>query len=237
MASKKDPEAKFHGRFLFSLRSSKIKKDCYGKAAMIISTLLGIDHKVAEQLAADSGRTAMDISVYDLRKLQLVKICLNKAGVFVPGNELDTTRYLRLNESSAVPDLVSNDEVAHEAYYEAYKSFRSTYADMFHIAVPQVNDIEEEDRINCQRPGENQEQEATKETKNIVIDALVCDIKSHFQAPLSPAEIDRAKRYFLAFRARLIIAELMKLDPSDPLFNLLDQKLHGSKDQRTQGDR
>ena len=80
MASKKDPEAKFRGRFLFSLRSSKIKKDCYGKAAMIISTLLGIDHKVAEQLAADSGRTAMDISVYDLRKLQLVKICLNKAG-------------------------------------------------------------------------------------------------------------------------------------------------------------
>lgn len=237
MASKKDPEAKFRGRFLFSLRSSKIKKDCYGKAAMIISTLLGIDHKVAEQLAADSGRTAMDISVYDLRKLQLVKICLNKAGVFVPGNELDTTRYLRINESSAVPDLVSNDEVAHEAYYEAYKVFRDTYADMFHIVVPQVNDIEEEDRISCQRPVENQEQKATKETKNIVIDAMVCDIKSHFQAPLSPAEIDRAKRYFIAFRARLIIAELMKLDPSDPLFNLLDQKLHGSKDQRTQGDR
>lgn len=236
MASKKDPEAKFRGRFLFSLSSNKIKKDCYGKAAMIISTLLGIDHKVAEQLAADSGRTATDISVYDLRKLQLVKICLNKAGVFVPGNELDTARYLRLNESSAVPDLVSNDEVAHEAYYEAYKTFRDTYADMFHIAVPQVDDIEEEDRIDCQRPVENQEQEATKETKNIVIDAILCDIKSHFQAPLSPAEIDRTKRYFLAFRARLIIAELMKLDPSDPLFNLLDQKLHGSKDQSTQGD-
>lgn len=236
MASKKDPEAKFRGRFLFSLRSNKIKKDCYGKAAMIISTLLGIDHKVAEQLAADSGTTAMDISVYDLKKLQLVKICLNKAGVFVPGNELDTTRYLRLNESSAVPDLVSNDEMAHEAYCEAYMSFRSRYADLFHIAVPQVNDVEEEDRIDCQRPVENQKQEATKETKNIVIDAIVCDIKSHFQAPLSPAEIDRAKRYFLAFRARLIIAELMKLDPSDPLFNLLDQKLHGSKDQRTQGD-
>lgn len=230
MASKKDPEAKFHGRFLFSLSTNKIKKDCYGKAAMIISTLLGIDHRVAEQLAADSGRTATDISVYDLRKLQLVKICLNKAGVFVPGNELDTVRHLRLNESSAVPDLVSDDEVSHEAYYEAYKAFRDTYADMFHIAVPQVDDIEEEDRIDCQRPVENQEQEATKETKNIVIDAIVCDIKSHFQAPLSPAEIDRAKRYFLAFRARLIIAELMKLDPSDPLFNLLDQKLHGSKD-------
>ena len=107
---------------------------------------------------------------------------------------------------------------------------------MFHIVIPQVNDVEEEDRISCQRPVENQEQEATKETKNIVIDAIVDDIKSHFQAPLSPAEIDRARRYFLAFRARLITAELMKLDPSDPLFNLLDQKLHGSKDQRTQGD-
>lgn len=237
MASKKDPEAKFCGRFLFSLRSNKVKKDCYGKAAMIISTLLGIDHKVAEQLAADSGRTAMDISVYDLRKLQLVKICLNKAGVFVQGNELDTTRYLRLNESSAVPDLVSNDEVAHEAYCEAYILFRSRYADLFHIVVPQVNDVEEEDRIDCQRPVENQEQKATKETENIVMDAIMCDIKSHLQAPLSPAEIDRAKRYFLVFRTRLIITELMKLDPSDPLFNLLDQKLHGSKDQRTQGDR
>ena len=227
-------DSKFVGTFLFSLCSVRVKPECYSKAAMIISTLLGIDHRVAEQMAADSGKPSLDIAVNNLIKLQLVKICLNEAGVFIAGDKLDTTYYLKKNADRSVPDLVGNDNVAKKAYYEAYKLFRSSYADMFHITVPKVDDVEDEDKIDV-ASFENHERE-TKETKNIVIDAILDDIKSHLQVPLSPAEIDRARKYFIVFRARLIMAELMKLDPADPLFNLLDQKLHGSKDQRTQGD-
>lgn len=226
MANKKD--SKFVGTFLFSLCSVRVKPECYSKAAMIISTLLGIDHRVAEQMAADSGKPSLDVAVKDMITLQLVKICLNRAGVFVEDDELDVTHYLKKNAGCLVPNLVGNDNVAKEAYYEAYKLFRSTYTDMFHITVPKVDDIEDEDKIDV-ASFENHERE-TKETKNIVMDAILDDIKSHLQVPLSPAEIDRARKYFVVFRARLIMAELMKLDPSDPLFNLLDQKLHGSED-------
>lgn len=226
MANKKD--SKFVGTFLFSLCSVRVKPECYGKAAMIISTLLGIDHRVAEQMAADSGKPSLDVAVKDMITLQLVKICLNRAGVFVEDDELDVTHYLKKNAGCLVPNLVGNDNVATEAYYEAYKLFRSIYADMFHITVPKVDDIEDEDKIDV-ASFENHERE-TKETKNIVMDAILDDIKSHLQVPLSPAEIDRARKYFIVFRARLIMAELMKLDPADPLFNLLDVKLHGSKD-------
>lgn len=226
MANKKD--SKFVGTFLFSLCSVRVKPECYGKAAMIISTLLGIDHRVAEQMAADSGKPSLDVAVKDMITLQLVKICLNRAGVFVEDDELDVTHYLKKNAGCLVPNLVGNDNVAKEAYYEAYKLFRSTYADMFHITVPKVDDVEDEDKIDV-ASFENHERE-TKETKNIVMDAILDDIKSHLQVPLSPAEIDRARKYFIVFRARLIMAELMKLDPADPLFNLLDVKLHGSKD-------
>lgn len=226
MANKKD--SKFVGTFLFSLCSVRVKPECYGKAAMIISTLLGIDHRVAEQMTADSGKPSLDVAVKDMITLQLVKICLNRAGVFVEDDELDVTHYLKKNAGCLVPNLVGNDNVAKEAYYEAYKLFRSTYADIFHITVPKVDDVEDEDKIDV-ASFENHERE-TKETKNIVMDAILDDIKSHLQVPLSPAEIDRARKYFVVFRARLIMAELMKLDPSDPLFNLLDQKLHGSED-------
>lgn len=228
MANKKD--SKFVGTFLFSLCSVRVKPECYGKAAMIISTLLGIDHRVAEQMAADSGKPSLDIAVKSLIELQLVKICLNEAGVFIAGDKLDTTYYLKKSASRSVPDLVGNDNVAKEAYYEAYKLFRSTYAEMFHITVPKVDDVEDEDRIDVAPFVENHEQETKEEPEDIVMNAILDDIKSHFQVPLSPAEIDRARKYFIVFRARLIMAELIKLDPSDPLFNLLDQKLHGSKD-------
>lgn len=233
MANKKD--SKFVGTFLFSLCSVKVKPECYGKAAMIISTLLGIDHRVAEQMAADSGKPSLNVAVKDMIMLQLVKICLNRAGVFVEDDELDVTHYLKKNAGCLIPNLVGNDNVAKEAYYEAYKLFRSTYADMFHITVPKVDDIEDEDKIDV-ASFENHERETKEEPEDIVMNAILDDIKSHLQVPLSPAEIDRARKYFIVFRARLIMAELMKLDPSDPLFNLLDQKLHGSKDQRTQGD-
>lgn len=227
MASKKD--SKFVGTFLFSLCSVRVKPECYGKAAMIISTLLGIDHRVAEQMAADSGKPSLDVAVKDMITLQLVKICLNRAGVFVGNDELDVTHYLKKNAGCLVPNLVGNDNVAKEAYYEAYKLFRSTYADMFHITVPKVDDIEDEDKIDV-ASFESHERETKEEPEDIVMNAILDDIKSHLQVPLSPAEIDRARKYFIVFRARLIMAELMKLDPSDPLFNLLDQKLHGSKD-------
>lgn len=227
MVNKKD--SKFVGTFLFSLCSVRVKPECYGKAAMIISTLLGIDHRVAEQMAADSGKPSLDVAVKDMITLQLIKICLNEAGVFIGDDKLDTTYYLKKNANRSVPDLVGNDNVAKEAYYEAYKLFRSTYAEMFHITVPKVNDIEDEDRIDV-ASFENHEQETKEEPEDIVMNAILDDIKSHLQVPLSPAEIDRARKYFIVFRARLIITELMKLDPSDPLFNLLDQKLHGSKD-------
>lgn len=233
MANKKD--SKFVGTFLFSLCSVRVKPECYGKAAMIISTLLGIDHRVAEQMAANSGKPSLDVAVKDMITLQLVKICLNRAGVFVEDDELDVTHYLKKNAGCLVPNLVGNDNMAKEAYYEAYKLFRSTYADMFHITVPKVDDIEDEDKIDV-ASFENHERETKEEPEDIVMNAILDDIKSHLQVPLSPAEIDRARKYFIVFRARLIMAELMKLDPSDPLFNLLDQKLHGSKDQSTQGD-
>ena len=229
-------DSKFVGTFLFSLCSVRVKPECYSKAAMIISTLLGIDHRVAEQMAADSGKPSLDVAVKDMITLQLVKICLNRAGVFVEDDELDVTHYLKKNAGCLVPNLVGNDNVAKEAYYEAYKLFRSTYADMFHITVPKVDDVEDEDRIDVAPFVENREQETKGKPEDIVMNAILDDIKSHLQVPLSPAEIDRARKYFIVFRARLIMAELMKLDPADPLFNLLDQKLHGSKDQRTQGD-
>lgn len=222
-------DSKFVGTFLFSLCSVRVKPECYGKAAMIISTLLGIDHRVAEQMAADSGKPSLDVAVKDMITLQLVKICLNRAGVFVEDDELDVTHYLKKNAGCLVPNLVGNDNVAKEAYYEAYKLFRSTYADMFHITVPKVDDVEDEDKIDV-ASFENHERETKEEPEDIVMNAILDDIKSHLQVPLSPAEIDRARKYFIVFRARLIMAELMKLDPSDPLFNLLDQKLHGSKD-------
>lgn len=233
MANRKD--SKFVGTFLFSLCSVRVKPECYGKAAMIISTLLGIDHRVAEQMAAGSGKPSLDVAVKDMITLQLVKICLNRAGVFVEDDELDVTHYLKKNAGCLIPNLVGNDNVAKEAYYEAYKLFRSTYAEMFHITVPKVDDIEDEDKIDV-ASFENHERETKEEPEDIVMNAILDDIKSHLQVPLSPAEIDRARKYFIVFRARLIMAELMKLDPSDPLFNLLDQKLHGSKDQSTQGD-
>lgn len=224
-------DSKFVGTFYFSLCSVRVRPMYYGKAAMIISTLLGIDHRVAEQMAADSGKPSLNVAVKDLIKLQLVKICLNEAGVFIADNKLDTMYYLKKNADRSAPDLVGNDNVAKEAYYEAYKLFRDTYAEMFHITVPEVDDVEDEDRIDI-KPLENHEQEteAKQVSKDIVTDAILCDIKSHLQTPLSPAEIDRAKRYYLAFRMRLILTELMALKPEDPLFNLLDKKLHGSKD-------
>lgn len=230
-------DSKFVGTFYFNLCPVKVRPKYYGKAAMIISTLLGIDHRVAEQMAADSGKPSLDIAVNNLIKLQLVKICLNEAGVFIAGNKLDTTYYLKKNADHSVPDLVGNDNVAKEAYYEAYKLFRSSYADMFHITVPKVDDVEDEDRIDVAPFVENREQETKGKPEDIVMNAILDDIKSHLQVPLSPAEIDRARKYFIVFRARLIMAELMKLDPSDPLFNLLDQKLHGSKDQREKSNR
>lgn len=225
-------DSKFVGTFYFSLCTVRVRPKYYGKAAMIISTLLGIDHKVAEQMAADSGKQSLDIAVNNLIKLQLVKICLNEAGVFIAGRKLDTTYYLKKNANNSVPDLVGNDNVAKEAYYEAYKLFRDTYAEMFHITVPKVNDVEDEDRIDVVSFVKNREQETGKEQifKDVVLNAILNDIKDHLETTLSPAEIDRAKKYYLTFRMRLILAELMALGPEDPLFNLLDVKLHGSKD-------
>ena len=231
MANKKDPDAKFYGTYVFSLNQNKVRKDCYGKAVMIISTLLGIDHKVAEQIAADSGRITMsDINVSDLRKLQLVKICLNKAGVFAKGNELDTTHYYKKNDYSIVPILVGNDNVAQEAYYEAYKMFRNTYADLFHIEIPQINDLDEEDQIKDAQFVENQEQQ--QETKDDHVERFLADIRDFLKGPIRVEDVGTARNIYLYFRYRLIIIELLKLDPADPLFNILDQKLHGSKDQR-----
>lgn len=225
-------DSKFVGTFYFNLCPVKVRPKYYGKAAMIISTLLGIDHRVAEQMAADSGKPSLDIAVNNLIKLQLVKICLNEAGVFIAGNKLDTTYYLKKNADRSVPDLVGNDNVAKEAYYEAYKLFRDTYAEMFHITVPKVNDVEDEDRIDVVPFVKNREQETGKEQifKDVVLNAILNDIKDHLETTLSPAEIDRAEKYYLTFRMRLILAELMALEPEDPLFNLLDVKLHGSKD-------
>lgn len=224
-------DSKFVGTFFFSLRSVKVKPVCYGKAAMIISTLLGVDREVAEQMVADSGNPSLDVTVKDLIKLQLVKICLNKAGVFVGNDKLNVTYYFKKNANRSVPDLVGNDNVAKEAYYEAYKLFRSTYADMFNITVPEVNDVEDEDRIDI-KSLENHERETKEKQSNedVMLNVFLNDIKDHLKTTLCPAEIDRAKRYYLAFRMRLILAELMALKPDDPLFNLLDIKLHGSKD-------
>lgn len=231
MANKKD--SKFVGTFLFSLCSVRVKPECYGKAAMIISTLLGIDHRVAEQMAADSGKPSLDVAVKDMIMLQLVKICLNKAGVFVEDDELDVTHYLKKNAGCLVPNLVGNDNVAKEAYYEAYKLFRSTYADMFHITVPKVDDVEDEDKIDV-ASFENHERETEKNgSVGKVIDALgdkLAKVISDYYKYAGNNNIDNVRNYYLYFRHRLIIMELTELNPSDPLFNLLDVKLHGSKD-------
>lgn len=199
---------------------------------MIISTLLGIDHKVAEQMAADSGKPSLDIAVNNLIKLQLVKICLNEAGVFIAGNKLDTTYYLKKNANSSIPDLVGNDNVAKEAYYEAYKLFKDTYADMFHITVPKVDDIEDEDKIYVAPFVENREQETeTEEEYNEDwLEDLLKDIRDHFDQGASTKEIDRARKFYYLFRSRLMIMELMALKPESPVFYILDKVLHGSKD-------
>lgn len=229
MANKKD--SKFVGTFLFSLCSVRVKPECYGKAAMIISTLLGIDHRVAEQMAADSGKPSLDIAVKDMITLQLVKICLNKAGVFVEDDELDVTHYLKKNAGCLVPNLVGNDNVAKEAYYEAYKLFRSTYADMFHITVPKVNDIEDEDKIDAASfENHEQETEAKPECYEDWLDNFLDELRDHFDQGASTKELDRARKYYYLFRSRLIIMELMVLEPEDPTFNIVDKALHGSKD-------
>lgn len=224
-------DSKFVGTFLFSLCSVKVKPECYGKAAMIISTLLGIDHRVAEQMAADSGKPSLDIAVKSLIELQLVKICLNKAGVFVEDDELDVTHYLKKNADCLIPNLVGNDNVAKEAYYEAYKLFKDTYAEMFHITVPKVNDIEDEDRVDV-ASSENHEQEtkAKPECYEDWLDNFLDELRDHFDQGASTKEIDRARKYYHLFRSRLIIMELMVLEPEDPTFNIVDKVLHGSKD-------
>lgn len=231
MADKKD--SKFVGTFFFSLRSVKVKPVCYGKAAMIISTLLGIDHRVAEQMAADSGNPSLDVTVKDLIKLQLVKICLNKAGVFVGNDKLDVTYYFKKNADRLVPDLVGNDNVAKEAYYEAYKLFRSTYAEMFHITVPEVDDVEDEDRIDI-KSLENHEQETKVEPEHHEewLEDLLNDIRNHFYEGASTKEIDRARKFYYLFRSRMVIMELMALKPESPVFYILDKVLHGSEDYR-----
>lgn len=225
-------DSKFVGTFLFSLCSVKVKPECYGKAAMIISTLLGIDHRVAEQMAADSGKPSLDLTVKDLIKLQLVKICLNRAGVFVEGDELDVMHYLKKNTSCSVPDLVGNDNVAKEAYYEAYKLFRSTYAEMFHITVPKVDDIEDEDRVDVAPFVENHERETREKPECFEewLEDLLNDIRNHFDQGASTKEIDRARKFYYLFRSRLIIMELMAEKPESPVFYILDKVLHGSED-------
>lgn len=223
-------DSKFVGTFVFNLCSVKVKPECYGKAAMIVSTLLGIDHRVAEQMAADSGKPSLDLTVKDLIKLQLVKICLNKAGVFVEGDELDVMHYLKKDAYCLVPNLVGNDNVAKEAYYEAYKLFRSTYAEMFHITVPEVDDIEDEDRIDV-KPLENHERETKEEPECFEewLEDLLNDIRNHFDQGASTKEIDRARKFYHLFRSRLIIMELMAEKPESLMFYILDKVLHGSE--------
>lgn len=223
-------DSKFVGTFYFNLCPVKVRPKYYGKAAMIISTLLGIDHRVAEQMAADSGKPSLDIAVNNLIKLQLVKICLNEAGVFIAGDKLDTTYYLKKNADRSVPDLVGNDNVAKEAYYEAYKLFRSSYADMFHITVPKVNDVEDEDRIDIKPFVENREQEtkAEPERHDEWLEDLLKDIRDHFDQGASTSEIDRARKFYHLFRKRLMIMELMAEKPESPVFYILEKTLHGS---------
>jgi hypothetical protein len=230
MADKK-VDSKFVGTFFFSLRSVRVKPECYGEAAMIISTLLSVDREVAEQIVADSGKPSLDVTVKDLIKLQLVKICLNKAGVFVGDNKLNVTDYFKKNANRSIPDLVGNDNVAKEAYYEAYKLFRSTYADMFNITVPKVNDIEDEDKIDVASfENHEQETEAKPECYEDWLDNFLDELRDHFDQGASTKELDRARKYYYLFRSRLIIMELMVLEPEDPTFNIVDKALHGSKD-------
>ena len=223
-------DSKFVGTFYFNLCPVKVRPKYYGKAAMIISTLLGTDHRVAEQMAADSGKPSLDIAVNNLIKLQLVKICLNEAGVFIAGNKLDTTYYLKKNADRSVPDLVGNDNVAKEAYYEAYKLFRSSYAEMFHIAVPKVDDVEDEDRIDVAPFVENHERETKEELElhNEWLEDLLKDIRDHFDQGASTSEIDRARKFYYLFRKRLMIMELMAEKPESPVFYILEKTLHGS---------
>ena len=84
----------FKGKYVLSLKDHDVKASCYGKAAMIISDITGIDHKIAEIFVATSSTDdAPWIPIDDLRKLQLIKICLNYAGVFIDDKQLLYSEY------------------------------------------------------------------------------------------------------------------------------------------------
>lgn len=215
----------FKGKYALSLKNHDVKADCYGKAAMIISDILKIDHRIAETFVATSGTEDSPwIPVDNLRDLQLIKICLNNAGVFIGHNWLDYTSYEIQSEDRRgyyTIESPRNDGLASKAYDEAMIDYIKTYAEKFHIentdSIRKCFDIDEEDQIDIEQSEQCQYVDPATKARDSIQQSICTELKN---LPLEKVETV-CRHFYHFFKKQLVMIHLQKLDVDDPMFNNL----------------
>lgn len=214
----------FEGKYALSLKNHDVKDYCCSKAAMIISDILKIDHRIAETFVATSGTEDSPwIPVSNLCELQLIKICLNNAGVFRGHNCLDYTSYEVQSEDRRGYYTIEspNNGLAEKAYDEAMIDYVKTYAEKFHIentdSIRKCFDIDEEDQVDIKQSEQCQYVDPTTKARDSIQQSICTELKD---LPLE--KVETVCRYFYHFfKKQLVINHLQKLDVDDPMFNNL----------------
>ena len=219
-----EKSVKFKGKYALSLKNHEVKAEYYGKAAMIISDILKIDHRVAETFVATSGTEDSPwISVSNLCDLQLIKICLNNAGVFIGHVRLDYASYEVQSEDRRGYYTIESPKngLAEKAYNKAMIDYLVTYAKKFHIentdSIKVCIDVEEEDKVDIKQPEKCQYVDPVTKARDSIQQSICTELKD---LPLE--KVETVCRYFYHFfKKQLVINHLQKLEVDDPMFNNL----------------